>query len=489
MFIGIDVGTSAVKIVLVDAAERAVASCEVALRPTQPKPLWSEQDPDDWWTAVVEGLDRIAERHRPLMARVAGIGLSGQMHGAVLLDETGRPVRPAILWNDGRAAAEAKMLAALDPALQAEVGVIAMPGFTGPKLLWVRAHEPEAIARTRYLLLPKDYVRLQMSGRYVTDVSDAAGTWLFHQSERRWSSRAVAACGIDPDWLPEVVESTAEAGRLKTDLAHRWGLPDAVPIVGGAADVAAGGIGIGASEPGRGFISLGTSAQVFVGADSHKPDPSRLVHAFCHAAPGRWFRMAALLNGASPLGAAARWTGSADIDTVLAAVEAAYRGPSNLLALPYLYGERTPLNDPTARGAIVGLTASTQTTDIVQSVLEAVAFSLFDGLAALDLPVAAGTELGFIGGGARSDFWGHIIASVLGITLVQYEGSDRGPAFGAARLARAGVTGEDLAAIAVPPPVRVRLAPDERLHALYRPRIEEFRSLYIALRPIFPATL
>ena len=489
MFIGIDVGTSAVKIVLLDASERAAAICEIPLRSTQPKPLWSEQDPDDWWRAVVEGLDRIAERHAGLMSRVEGIGLSGQMHGAVLLDLAGLPVRPAILWNDGRAAAEAMTLAELEPALQSEVGVIAMPGFTGPKLLWLREHEPDVIARTRHLLLPKDYVRLKMTGEYVTDVSDAAGTWLFDQSERRWSGRAVAACGIDPAWLPEVVESIAESGRLKADLVRRWGTPDIVPVVGGAADVAAGGVGIGALEPGLGFISLGTSAQVFVAADKHEPDPLRLVHAFCHAAPGRWFRMAALLNGASPLTAAARWTGSADLDLMLASVQTAYRGPSTLLALPYLSGERTPLNDPTARGALVGLTASTQTTDIVQAVLEAVAFSLNDGLAALNLRASAATELGFIGGGARSDFWGHIIASVLGVTLVQYEGSDRGAAFGAARLARAGVTGDDLATIAVPPPVRMRLAPDERLHALYKPRIEAFRALYSALRPIFPATL
>lgn len=489
MFIGIDVGTSAVKIVVVDGHQRVVADGEVALAPTQPRPLWSEDDPDAWWAAVLLGMDRLAWEHASAFAQVRAIGLSGQMHGAVLLDADDRPVRPAILWNDGRSSAEVATLAGLDADLQAELGVLAMPGFTGPKILWLRRHEPDAIDRTRHILLPKDTVRLKLTGEHVTDVSDAAGTWLFDQASRRWSPRAIAACGVDPAWLPRIVESTEPAGRLRADWARRWGMPAGVPVVGGAGDVAAGGIGIGAVEAGQGFISLGTSAQIFVTADRHAPDASNMVHAFCHAAPGRWFRMAALLNGASPLAAVARWTGQADIAQLIAAVEAAYRGPSTLLALPYLYGERTPHNDPTARGALVGLTASTRTTDIAQAVMEAVAFSLADGLAVLNLPAVAATELGFIGGGARSAFWGGIIAAVLGVTLVQYEGADQGPAFGAARLARAGVTGEPLAAIAIPPPVRARIAPDARLHGLYAPRIAAFRSLYAALRPIFPATL
>lgn len=489
MFIGIDVGTSAVKIVLVDQHGGVVAASEGPLSPTQPRPLWSEDDPDAWWAAVLDGLDRLAAKNARDVARVQAIGLSGQMHGAVLLDATDRPVRPAILWNDGRSSEEAEELAALDADLHAELGVLAMPGFTGPKLLWLRRHEPEAIGRTRHILLPKDTVRLRLTGEHATDVSDAAGTWLFDQGKRQWSARAIAACGVDPDWLPRVVESTDPAGRLRADLARRWGMPEGVSVVGGAGDVAAGGIGIGAIEAGQGFISLGTSAQIFVAADRHDPDPPHMVHAFCHAAPGRWFRMAALLNGASPLAAVARWTGRTDLGTLLSMVETGFTGPSALLALPYLSGERTPHNDPIARGAIVGLTASTETTDIVQAVLESVAFSLADGLAVLSLPALPSTELGFIGGGARSDFWGGIIASVLGITLVQYEVADQGPAFGAARLARAGVTGEPLTAVAVPPPVRRRITPDARLHALYAPRVAAFRSLYAALRPIFPATL
>lgn len=483
VFIGIDIGTSAVKLALVDAAQRLLGGSEVALNPSQPRPHWSEDDPDAWWAAVLDGMDRLARDHGRDMAGVRAIGLSGQMHGAVLLDAADRPVRPAILWNDGRSAAEAAALARLGDGLQEEVGVLAMPGLTGPKLAWLRRHEPDALARTRHLLLPKDTVRLRLTGERATDVSDASGTWLFYQAARSWSRRAIEACEVEPGWLPRLVESREPTGALRADLARRWGLPDGVVVAGGAGDVAAGGVGIGAVEAGRGFLSLGTSAQVFVAAERHEPDPARMVHAFCHAVPDRWFRMAALLNGASPLAAAARWTGRTDIAALLAEVEAGYRGPSDLLALPYLFGERTPHNDPFARGAVIGLSGTTGPVHIVQAVMEAVAFSLADGFGVLGLRASPATRLGFIGGGARSAFWGRLIASVLDVTLVRYDDADRGPAFGAARLARLCVTGEPVAAVATEPAARADIAPDPALHAAYAPRLAAFRALYRALRP------
>ena len=255
-------------------------------------------------------------------------------------------------------------------------------------------------------------------------------------------------------------------------------------IAGGAADVAAGGIGIGAVMPGDAFVSLGTSAQVFVADDAHRPQPELLVHAFCHALPARWYRMAALLNGASPLAAAAEWTGGDSVAALLAEAEAAYAGPSKLLALPYLSGERTPHNDPLARGAIVGLSADTSRADVVQALAEAIAFSLADGLEVLGKPPA---RLALIGGGARSTFWAKLIASVLGMPLVRYRSSERGPAFGAARLARIASGGEDPAAVVVPPPVADTIEPDLALHDAYRPRVEAFRALYRALKPMWPA--
>ncbi len=485
MYLGIDLGTSSVKIVLVDGREALEASAEVPLAPSRPRPSWSEDDPDAWWDAVASGLDRLRAGHPAALARTEAVGLSGQMHGALMLDGADRPVRPAILWNDGRASAEAHEIAARHPGLIASAGVRPMPGFTGPILAWLRAHEPRALDRARHLLLPKDWLRLKLTGERATDPSDAAGTWLFDQAARGWSPALASACGADPAWLPRVVASTAVSGALRPDLAARWGLRPGLPVAGGGGDTAVGGVGIGAVEPGTGFVSLGTSGQLFLASDAYAPAADPTVQGFCHALPGRWCRVAALLNGASPLAAAARWTGRPDVAALLAEVEAGFDGPSPLLALPYLAGERTPHDDPHARGALVGLTAATTPADIARAVMESVAFSLADGLVAL-APEVRPAALGFIGGGARSHLWGRMVASVLGVPLERHVGGARGPAFGAARLARLAATGEDLSAVAVPPPVADVIAPDPRLADAYAPRLAAFRSLYSALRGEFP---
>ncbi|MGE3877240.1 MAG: xylulokinase, partial [Parvibaculaceae bacterium] len=408
MFLGIDIGTSAVKLVIVDAAQTIRAAAERPLAPVQPRPLWSEDDPEKWWQAVASGLDALASDHPRAMAAVAGIGLSGQMHSAVFLDDRDAPVRPAILWNDGRSAREAAELAQLGRDLQEETGVLPMPGFTGPKFLWLTRNEPEAARGTRTLLLAKDFIRLKLSGEKATEVTDAAGAWLLDEARRQWSDRALAACGIDRSLLPVLKESHEPSGVLRAELAARWGLPRNVVIAAGAGDVPAGGIGAGIVDPGDGFISLGTSAQIFLADTAHRPDPGCLVHAFCHALPDRWFRMAALLNGASPLSAFARWCGSNDVAALLAEAEAAFKGPSYLLALPYLYGERTPHNDPLARAAVVGMTYSTTRADIVQAIIEGVAFSLADGLDVLAAASPRPKSVALIGGGARSAFWARL---------------------------------------------------------------------------------
>ncbi len=487
MYLGIDIGTSAVKFVIVDADQTILATAERPLAPVQPKPLWSEDDPEKWWQAVASGLDELARDHPRPMAAVAGLGLSGQMHSAVFLDEKDEPVRPAILWNDGRSTKEAAELAQLGLDLQCETGVLPMPGFTGPKFLWLTRNEPDAARRTRTLLLAKDFIRLKLSGEKVTEVTDAAGAWLLDEGRRRWSDRALAACGIDRSLLPALTESRAPSGLVKADLAARWGLSRKVVIAAGAGDVAAGGIGAGIVNPGDGFISLGTSAQIFLADTAHQPDPGRLVHAFCHALPDRWFRMAALLNGASPLSVFARWSGTRDVATLLAEAEAGFNGPSSLLALPYLYGERTPHNDPLARAAIIGMTYSTTRADVVQAILEGVAFSLADGLDVLAAASARPKSVALIGGGARSAFWAKLIASILDLSLVRFEASDRGPAYGAARLARLAVTNEDAQRVVVPPPIRDVITPDAALCEAYRPRIEAFRTLYKALKPVWPS--
>jgi xylulokinase len=484
-FLGIDLGTSAAKLLVVDETQTVRAAAEVPLAISHPAPLASEQACEDWWHSVAGGLDRIAADAPAAMADVAAIGLSGQMHAAVLLDAADRPVRPAMLWNDGRAHAEADELKRLGPELAAELGVPALASFTAPKLLWLARHEPDTLARARSLLLPKDFLRLRLTGERATDPSDAAGTWLLDQARRDWSARAVAAIGLDPALLPRLVEGSAPSGMVRPAIAARFGLRPGVIVAGGGGDTMAGGVGIGAVEDGRAFIGLSTSAQVFVASNAHRPAPAHLVHAFCHALPGRWCQMAALLNGASVLAAVAHLVGDVPIADLLAETEAAFTGPSRLLVLPYLSGERTPHDDPHARGVVFGLSGDTSRAELVQAALEGVAFSLADGLDAL---AAGGTRVesaGVIGGGARSRFWTRLIASALNIPLRRYAGGERGPAFGAARLARLALGGADPAEVLAEPPVTEIIEPDDALADAYRPRIEAFRRLYGALRPEF----
>jgi xylulokinase len=486
-FLGIDIGTSAVKAVLVDEAQAPLASATVPLATTRPHPLWSEQHPDLWWTATRQAVATLRQTDAQAFARTAAIGLSGQMHGAVLLDAADHPLRPAILWNDGRAAAECQALEAAVPSLGRIAGIGAMPGLTAPKLLWLANHEPAVFAETAHILLPKDYVRLKLTGDRVTDPTDAAGSLLLDEASRDWSPELLTACGLDRTQMPRIAEGTEAASRLLPAIAAEWGLPPSVIVAGGAGDAAAGAVGIGAINPGDAFISLGTSAQIFVTTDSYRPYPETLIHSFAHTLPRTWFQMAALLNGASVVEWAARLTGQPDINDLLARTEAAFTGPQRLLFLPYLAGERTPHNDPHARGVLFGLTPDTQPTTVMQSVLEGVAYSLLE---AHDCLTAAGTPVShaaIIGGGARSLFWTRIIASALGIPITRYTGSESGPAFGAARLARIATTGEPIASVCVKPPILDVTTPDPSLHEAYRENSIRFRRLYRALREEFKA--
>lgn len=484
-FLGIDLGTSAVKALVVDERQSVRAAAEARLTVGHPAPLASEQDPEDWWRAVCAALEQIAASAPAAMEEIVAIGLSGQMHASVLLDAQDRPIRPAMLWNDGRAHVEADELKALGAELAAELGVPALAGFTAPKLLWLARREPGTLARTASLLLPKDFVRLRLTGERATDPSDAAGTWLFDQAARRWSARAIAAIGIDAAWLPRIVEGSAASGALRPDIARRFGLRPGVVVAGGGGDTMVGGVGIGAVADGRAFVGLSTSAQLFVAADAHRPAPQHLVHAFCHALPDRWCQMAALLNGASVLAAVARLLGDADIAALLAEVEARPAAPTGLLVLPYLSGERTPHDDPHARGVIFGLSEATTRAELVQAALEGVAFSLADGHAALAEAGARIGSAGIVGGGARSLLWTRLIANVLGIPLRVYAGAARGPAFGAARLARLALGVEDPAGVLAEPEVTQEVEPDPALTDAYRPRVAAFRRLYRAVRPEF----
>ena len=478
VYLGIDLGTSAVKTLLVDGGERVIGEASEALTVQRPQPLWSEQDPDAWWAALDRAMRRLRQDHPQEFAAVKALGLSGQMHGAVLLDGQDRVLRPAILWNDGRSGAECALLEERVPTSRQITGNLAMPGFTAPKLLWVQRHEPEIFAQVAKVLLPKDYLRLRLSGAYLSDMSDSAGTLWLDVAARAWSAEMVAATGLPLLAMPGLVEGSAPAGVLRTELAQDWGLPPGVVIAGGAGDNAAGAVGIGCIEPGSGFISLGTSGVLFVATPDFAPNPAQAVHSFCHAVPGRWHQMAVMLSAASCLTWVSRVTGAASEAALLAEIEAETQGPGSVLFLPYLSGERTPHNDPHATGLFSGLTHATRRSDLGRAVLEGVGFSFADGLAAL---AAAGTEvnsLSVIGGGARSPLWGEILASILGKPLEYRSGGDLGPAFGAARLARLAVTGEDPRGLCLPPPLERTILPNPAWREAYAARYAEYRAAY-----------
>jgi xylulokinase len=486
-FLGIDLGTSALKAVLVDGTERVLAETAVRLGTSSPRPGWSEQDPRDWWTALTAAVEELRRADADAFARVRALGLSGQMHGAVLVDRAGDPVRPAILWNDSRATRESADLQESVPDLPRIAGIVAMPGFTAPKLLWLRRHEPEAVAQTWKVLSPKDYLRLRLTGTARTDMSDAAGTLWLDEAARDWSAPILAASGLERRHMPDLVEGTARAGELSPAIRSEWGIDGPVVVAGGAGDAAAAAVGIGAVEEDNAFVSLGTSAQYFVTDAAYRPQPESLLHAFAHALPGRWFRMAALLNGASCLQWLAGILCERDIAALLARTEAAFRGPSRVMFLPYLSGERTPHNDPHARGVFTGLDHAAGAADLVQAVLEGVAFSLRE---AQDCLAAAGLRAGpvaAVGGGARSRLWMQLLAHCLDRPVVRYVGGAAGPAIGAARLARMALTGEPPAEVCGKPAVLDVLEPDAALAAAYAERFEAFTALYRSLTPEFAA--
>ncbi len=486
MFLGIDLGTSEVKLLLLDERHRIVATAGERLALQRPQPLWSEQQPADWWQATDLALQRLAAEHPAAMAAVQAIGLSGQMHGAVLLDEAGEVLRPAILWNDGRSGAECRALEAALPALRQITGNLAMPGFTAPKLAWVRAHEPEVFARVRTVLLPKDWLRLQLTGERVSEMSDASGTLWLDVGRRCWSAEALAATGLGVEHMPRLVEGSEISGRLHAHLAARWGLRPGTPVAGGGGDNAASAVGIGAVRAGQGFVSLGTSGVIFLASDRFRPNPAQAMHAFCHALPGAWHQMSVMLSAASALRWVRELLGLDSEEALLArvaALSAAQRARAPVF-LPYLSGERTPHNDPHAQGVLFGLGAGDDAASVGYAVIEGVAFGLRDGWASMGVGAGEVEELSLVGGGARSEWWARLIASTLGVGLVTHEGGEAGGALGAARLAWLSVGGgQD--AVCPAPPVRQRFAPDAAWASALQPRYERFRRLYPALRGHF----
>lgn len=481
MFLGVDLGTSAVKVVLTDSEDQIIAQATEPLEVARPKPLWSEQNPEDWWTACDAAVRKLRAEND--LGQVQGIGLSGQMHGATLLDARDRPLRPAILWNDGRSEAECADLERI-PGFRRISGNLAMPGFTAPKLLWVKAHEPEIFAQTRRVLLPKDFLRLRMTGDAATDFSDASGTLWLDVAKRAWSETLVEAVGLELEAMPAVFEGSAATGVLRSAVAEAWGM-DRVPVAAGAGDQAAGALGVGVFRSGEASLSLGTSGVLFVASETFRANPGRAVHAFCHCIPDTWHQMSVILSAASCLTWVTKLVGARDEAGLLGEIERRSQPSESLLFLPYLSGERTPHNDPHARGTFVGLDHDSDRAALGRAVLEGVAFAFAD---AQDALLSAGTTIdsvSVIGGGARSELWGRIMASVLDCPLTYRAGGEVGPAQGAARLGRMAVTGESPETVCTAPAVAFEIEPDPILRDHYAARIVRFRELYSRLRGAF----
>ncbi|MBK8158147.1 MAG: xylulokinase [Rhodospirillaceae bacterium] len=483
MFIGIDLGTSSVKCILIDEDDRVVATTSDALTTSRPAPTHSEQNPESWWKATLTALDQLAGTAPGAMASVTGIGLSGQMHGAILLDAQDRVLRPCILWNDGRATTECAELEAAWPALREVTGNAAMPGFTAPKLLWIRKHEPEIFAAIARVLLPKTYLRLRLTGENVEDMSDASGTLWLDVARRDWSDAALDATGLSRRQMPRLVEGTMPTGRLRSDLAQRWGMMTPPILAGGAGDNAAGAVGLGAVRPGDAFISLGTSGVLWATTAGFAPNPGEAVHAFCHCLPNTWHQMGVILSAASCLSWLATTLG-VDEAELMREVDDTVSRPSDTLFLPYLSGDRTPHNDANIRGAFIGLSHQTDRSTLIQSVMEGVAFALKDCLNAL---ASAGTTIkgaDVIGGGARSPLWLSILANVLDLPLSQVTGAEVSSAFGAARLGRMAATGEDPMTVCRPPQRAAIFTPKADLRDSYEAAYARYRIAYPRLKEI-----
>jgi xylulokinase len=470
VLVGLDVGTTGVKAVAVSPDGDVCARAERAYPLATPRPGWSEQDPADWWRAAESALADVSAGRE-----VAGIGLSGQMHGLVALDDAGEVIRPAILWNDQRTAAEC---AEIEQRIGLErlielTGNRALPGFTAPKLLWLRRHEPDAYARLRHVLLPKDYVRYRLTGERAIDVTDASGTLLLDVARRRWSDEVIDALELDRDRLPPVLESPEVAGRTR----------DGIPVAAGAGDCAAAALGVGVDRPGPVSIVLGTSGVVFAALPGYAHDSLARVHAFCHAVPGSWHAMGVMLSAAGSL----QWLHDAvapevEIDRLVAEAAAWPPGCEGLVFLPYLQGERTPHADPDARGAFVGLQLRHDRGALVRAVLEGVAFGLRDSL---DLLRLLGVEPSYgriSGGGARSELWLQIAASALELPL-ERTAVDDGSAYGAALLGgvAAGIFTDVTGAVAACVRGQGRVEPEPSWVAAYEESRRRYRSLYPAL--------
>jgi xylulokinase len=486
MYLGIDAGTSSVKALLIDSGQKVVGTASSPLEVSRPQPGWSEQAPADWWTATNAAVAALKAAHPKEVAAVEGIGLSGHMHGATLLGKDDQVLRPCILWNDGRSGAECAEIERACPNSRKIAGNIAMAGFTAPKLLWVKKHEPKVFAQVAKVLLPKDYIRLLMTGDHASDMSDSAGTLWMDVAKRDWSDELLAATSLTRAQMPELFEGSAPTGRLSAAVAAAWGMPKLPIVAGGGGDNAASACGIGAVKPGAGFLSLGTSGVLFVSNAKFSPNTAGAVHAFCHAIPNTWHQMGVILSATGSLEWLSGLLGE-PVPKLMSALGPDIGAPSPVTFLPYLSGERTPHNDPSARGVFAGLGQESDRAALTHAVIEGVAFAVRDCQEVLK---AAGTRiesLMAVGGGSRSKLWLRIIATLLDTPLLLPEHAEAGAALGAARLGLAAATGGDPVAICAAPPVAEVIEPSQAHRAAYEAAYRRYRKLYPAIKEALQA--
>ncbi len=481
-YLGVDLGTSGVKVLAIGADRRPIAQAHAELEVARPHPGWSEQEPASWIEATREALAALARQID--MAQVRGIGLSGQMHGAVALDSADDCLRPAILWNDTRSADQAARFDE-DPAFREITGNIVFPGFTAPKLAWMAEEEPELFERIEKVLLPKDYLRLWLTGEHLSDMSDAAGTAWLDVAARDWSDALLAATGLSRLQMPGLVEGSAVAGHLRRSIAEAFGLRPGIPVAGGGGDNAASACGVGALGNGGAFASLGTSGVLFASTGAYRPNAGSAVHTFCHAVPGTWHQMGVILSATDSLNWLARITGCTAAD-LAAEIEGEPAAPGPELFLPYLGGERTPHNDAAIRGQLLNVSHQSDRAALTRAVMDGVSFAFRDCLEALR---AAGTELSRVtalGGGSASAWWLGSLANALDVAVDIPEDGDFGAAFGAARLGLCAAEGADPAAVCTPPPVARTIEPAPSLRAAYDEAHARYRAAYPALKGAMP---
>ena len=475
MYLGIDLGTSSIKAVLLDDEGQVLATATSPLTLIRRHPTWSEQDPRQWWSATLDALAQI--KAQTSLSGLKAVGLSGQMHGATLLDEKGDPLRPAILWNDGRSAAQCRQLEEQVPSACQITGNRIMPGFTAPKLLWVADYEPAVFMQTRMVVLPKDYIRFRLTGDFASDMSDAAGTMWLDVGQRDWSDLLLAACRLDRQQMPQLYEGPHPTGNLTTEWADYLGC-GRIPVIAGAGDNAAGALGVGLTEPGQAMISLGTSGTYFLVTDDFRQNSTDGVHSFCHALPAKWHVMSVILSAASCLSWLKSVTGADSVERLLLEAEEKQRPHDHLYFLPYLAGERTPHNNPNATGMFYGLTHDVERGHLAYAVLEGVSLAMCDGADAVHQATPRPEAAYVIGGGARSAQWTQLLCDAMKLPLSYGKDAEVGPALGAALLARFSITGVP-ARHAFPTPIIQRQhEPNLDRWAQLMERREIFQKLY-----------